>query len=122
MTFDIRWGLLLAASLGVILNAVMVVRLNRDVRAAREEALLDADQSLALMSRRRQSVGLLVILVALAMSSFFEAGSGLARLLVFIAVLTADWKSVRLFADRMKADVMVAERLRRKQQRDRNGA
>jgi hypothetical protein len=113
MAVDIRWPLLIVAGVGVVLNLIMLVRLNRHVAAARELALIDQERALAVRSRRRQSIGLLVILLCLSASAFFSAGSGLARLFVFLVAIVADWKSARLFVDRFNADVMAAERLRR---------
>jgi hypothetical protein len=122
MTADIRWLLLVVAGVGVVLNVAMLHRLNRDVRDARALALLDAERALALRHRRWQSAALLVIASSLTASAFVEAGSGLARLMVLIAAFTVDWKSWRLFGDRLKADVMVAERLRRDSERDGDAA
>lgn len=110
---NVRWGLAIVASLGVLLNAIMLARLNRDMHEARDYGLLDAERSIALRARRWQSAALMVIALLMALSAVFEAGSGIARFLVFGAALLVDWKSWRLFGDRLNADVMLAERLKR---------
>jgi hypothetical protein len=116
MIEDIRLALLIVALIGVCLNLVMVARLNRDIRLARLLVLLDEDKALAISARRWQSLGLLAILVCLSASAFYEAGSGWARLLVFVAVIIADVKSIKLYKDRFDADVLVAKRLKREKE------
>lgn len=116
MTDDIRWALFVVAGAGVVMNAIMLHRLNSDIREARDLGLIDCERSLAIRARRRQSVGLLVIAGCMALSALFDAGSGVARLLVFFAALVIDWKSWRLYGDRFNADVMAAERLRRERE------
>jgi hypothetical protein len=118
MIDDVRWGLALVAGAGVVMNVIMLYRLNRDVRDARRLGLLDDERATALSARRRQSMALLIISVCLAGSALADAGTGLARLFVFIAALTVDWKSWLVFGDRFTADVMVSERLRRQHERE----
>lgn len=113
MTDEIRWALFVVAGVGVMMNAVMVYRLNCDIAKARDLGLIDCERSKAIRARRRQSWGLLVIATCMTLSAFFDAGAGVARTLIFIAAFVIDWKSWRLYVDRFDADVMAAERLRR---------
>lgn len=113
MVTDVRWILLIVGGFGVVLNAVMLARLNRDIRMARAKALLDEERATALLARRRQSTALLVIACCIAVSALFEAGSYEARWLILIAAIAVDWKSYKLFGDRLRADLMVSERLKR---------
>lgn len=119
MTDDIRWGLVIVAGVGVVLNLIMVSRLQADIREARRYALLDGDLAVALRARRRQSWALLIVAVCIAASAVFDPGTGIARLLIFIAACTVDWKSWKLFGDRFDADVMVSRQIRRDRERQR---
>lgn len=121
MTNDIRWPLVIVAGFGVVLNTVMLYRLNRDVGRARNLGLLDTDRGVALSARRRQSFWLLFIAICLMVSAFYAAGSDVARLCVFLAACAIDWKSLKLFDDRFKADLMVSDRLRRRGDYNRDG-
>lgn len=116
MISDVRWILLVVAGIGVVLNIVMLKRLNHDVQIARDELLLDDERAAALSMRRWQSFLMLVISAAVAASAFYEAGSIQARWLILIAAIAVDWKSWRLFGDRMKADRIVSERLKREKE------